>query len=183
MHFLTDFADQAVVLPLALAMAVSFWLAGWPRAAIAWSVSIIVTFGVVAVAKLLVFAYGPPALLPLLLSPSGHTASAALVYGGLACLLTGRAPLSVRMLIAACLFAATIGLTRVALRVHSAQDVLVGAAIGIVGTTLLAALAGERPQRLRLVIPIGVAASVLVGFHGLHMPAEDWLHELAEPLK
>ncbi len=36
MNFLTDFADQAVVLPFALVVAVALGVAGWWRGAFAW---------------------------------------------------------------------------------------------------------------------------------------------------
>jgi hypothetical protein len=91
MQFLTDFADQAVILPLTFASALGISLGGWKRGAVAWLLAIFATLGVVAVAKLVVFMLGPPGRLPLLLSPSGHAASASLLYGGLAyALLPGR---------------------------------------------------------------------------------------------
>jgi membrane-associated phospholipid phosphatase len=183
MSFLTDFADQGVMLPLAVAMAVSLWLAGWPRAACAWTATVTATFAVIGAMKLAVFVYGPPAWLPSLLSPSGHTASAALVYGGSACLLAERTAFPVRALLVAGAFAGAIGFTRVALTVHTAPDVLAGAAIGIAGALILSRLAGERPRQLRTAIPLSVALSVLIGFHGLHIYANSWLHQLAEPLK
>ncbi|MCW3475589.1 hypothetical protein OL599_13475, partial [Rhodovastum sp. RN2-1] len=111
MLFVTDFADQAVVLPLAVAIALSLWLAGWGRGALAWCAAIAATFAAVGALKLAVFAFGAPPVLPDLRSPSGHTAAAALVYGGLAALLAAQARWRARTLAIAALCAATIGAT------------------------------------------------------------------------
>jgi hypothetical protein len=37
MKFVTDFADQAVVLPLALTICLALAVAGWRRGALAWA--------------------------------------------------------------------------------------------------------------------------------------------------
>ena len=181
MQFVTDFADQAVVLPLVLVTAAAMWLGGWGRGALAWSLVCGATLGLVGAAKLIVFAYGPFAGLPLLLSPSGHTASAALVYGGFAGLLfAGPRPRFLAPI--AALLAGGIGISRVMLGLHTLPDVLVGAAIGLAGAIALEASAGRRPEHFRRVVPLAVGGAVLIGFHGLHLPAEPWLRLLAERL-
>ncbi|MCW3477310.1 phosphatase PAP2 family protein, partial [Limobrevibacterium gyesilva] len=84
-----------------------------------------------------------------------------------------------RPLALAALCAATIGATRMALKVHTMTDVAIGAAIGVAGALLLARLAGDRPAAFNVAVPLGVGAAVIAGFHGLHMPAEAWLRQLA----
>lgn len=181
MQFLSDFADQAVILPLVLATALALWLGGWARGAIAWLLVCGVTLATVGVAKLAVFTLGPFPAIPLLLSPSGHTASAALVYGGLIGLLfTGTRPRHLVVIAAA--LASAIGLTRMALGLHTLPDTLVGAAIGLAGAAILELTAGHRPDRFHRLLPIGFAAAVLLGFHGLRMPAEPWLRVFAATL-
>ena len=176
MQFLTDFADQAVVLPLVVMVALGLAVGGWRRGAIGWLVVAGVTLGVVGAAKLAVFVFGAPFGMTLLLSPSGHTASAPLVYGGLAmALLPGRLwgpAVAVAAVIA-------IGLTRVALGYHTAPDVWVGGGIGLAGTAAMWATLRARPAEFRRLATLGLVAAVLVGFHGLRLPAEGWLRAVA----
>ena len=76
LRFLTDFADQAVVLPLVLAVALVLALQGWRRGAAAWLVAIGATFAVILVLKL-VFLGCTPLFGPAdMRSPSGHVAAA-----------------------------------------------------------------------------------------------------------
>ena len=44
MTFLTDFADQAVILPLALAIGIALLMQGWRRGAAAWAAAVFATF-------------------------------------------------------------------------------------------------------------------------------------------
>ena len=83
MQFLTDFADEAVVLPLIVAIGIALWLLGWRRGALAWIVTACLTLGAMLVLKLLAMACGPDHLR----TPSGHTAAAAFVTGSLAAIL------------------------------------------------------------------------------------------------
>jgi membrane-associated phospholipid phosphatase len=65
--------------------------------------------------------------------PSGHTASAALVYGLLACYLVTRVsswPLRIAIVAAACLMVALVALSRMYLGVHYLSDVLAATAEG-----------------------------------------------------
>ena len=81
-RFVTDLADQAVLIPVAIAVAVVFAIAGWWRGVVAWTTAVGATLGVMLLLKLAFLACGP--LLPSMdVSPSGHTAAAGVVYGGL----------------------------------------------------------------------------------------------------
>ncbi len=183
MLFLTDFADLAVVLPLAVAVAVALLAAGWPRGAMAWTVAVPATLLAVLAAKLTVAACG--SLLPLhgLRSPSGHTASAAVVYGGLLSLLLPEPPRGLRRpfaaLLLAGLFAILFGGSRLALHVHTRADVVAGAALGVAGALALARLAGPRPAGLRVAIPLAAALAVVLLFHGEHLRAEDQIDRVS----
>ena len=175
MRFLTDFADQAVIIPVVLAVAAVLAVQGWQRGALAWLVVIAGTFGAMLALKL-TFLACTPVFAPLdIQSPSGHVAAATVVAGGLAGLLSRR---HITMLSAAVLAAVVIGLTRLWLNMHSLPEVMVGASIGLIGAACLPRLAGY-PPRMRLA-PLVVAA-VLTGvvFHGLHLPAEAAIRHTA----
>jgi membrane-associated phospholipid phosphatase len=168
MNFLTDFADQAVVLPIVLAVALVLAVLGWWRGALAWLAAIGMTFVAILVLKLGFMAcepvFGPWALR----SPSGHTAAAAVVAGGLAALLSGRILI---VLSVAALAAASVGATRVVLGLHSVPEVVLAAVVGIAGAAGLSWLAGSPPMR-RPVPLLAVAAALAVLLHGARLPAE-----------
>ncbi len=168
MIFLTDFFDQAVVLPVVAAVAAVLALLGWWRGAIGWLLAVGVTFGAVLILKLGFLACGPVFGPWSLRSPSGHTAAAAMVAGGLAALAAGRRSAAVPV---AVLAAGMIGATRVALGFHSVAEVCLGGAIGVAGAALLPGLAGRRRAR-RPVALLLAACVVAVVLHGLRLPAE-----------
>lgn len=165
MSFVTDFADQAVVLPLVLTLALVLALQRWPRGAAAWLVATGAALAFVLVLKLLAIACGPA----LLRSPSGHTAAAGVVCGGIAVL----AGLSAAVVgLAAAAGALVIGLSRIALGMHTWPEALLGGAVGVAGALALARLAGPRPAHMHLRWIAMAAVVVVTLFHGLRLPAE-----------
>ena len=182
---LTDFADQGVILPIILIAAVAFAWTGWWRAAMAWLGVIAMILLTIAAGKLLAMVC--VTALPVewqLRSPSGHTASAAIVYGGLMALVVP-SPRRDRVALACSLmFATLIGASRLALGLHTLPDVLVGGAVGVAGAFALSRAAGPRPvapRHLRfilLAVPLGA-----VLFHGTHVQAEQWIGLLAHAIQ
>lgn len=191
MQYLTDFADLAVVLPFAVAIGVSLLWAGWRRGALAWATVVPATLASVLIGKMLVAGCG--AYLPLhaslyhgLKSPSGHTASAAVVYGGLLSLLLPEPRRGLRRpfvaVLLAGLFATIVGGTRLALHVHTRTDVVAGAALGIAGAMVLARLAGPRPEKLKLGRPLAFALLIVLLLHGSHLRAESQIDRISHIL-
>ena len=184
LHFITDLGDQAVILPLMLATGLTLLLVGWWRGAAAWFLAVPGTLGVVLVAKLSTIACQD--LMPPigLLSPSGHTASAAVVYGGVLALLFGFG--RHRLVLAALsglAVAVLVGFTRWALDVHTLADVLAGGLLGTVGTVALAWLAGPRPALQRNWIGLAAAMlAIVVLFHGRHVYAEMHINRAAQQI-
>lgn len=178
MTFLTDFADQAVVLPLVLAVAIILAVTGWRRGAVVWLGVVGATFGVVLLLKLGFLACGPVFIPWALRSPSGHTAAASVVAGGFATILGGR---WLTALLVAMLAAALIGSSRVELGFHSLPEVMIGAAVGIAGAAVLSHLAG-RPPVARPVPLLAVAVVVAVLVHGTRLPAEATIWRFAHGL-
>jgi membrane-associated phospholipid phosphatase len=173
--FVTDFADQAVVLPVAVAMLAALCLLGWRRAALAWGLGVAGTLGATLLLKLVVMACGIGDTLGLA-SPSGHTAGAACIYGGaIALLVRGRGRSILTAAIAAAAVAAVIGLTRLVLHVHTPADVWVGAALGATGAAALRAAAGPRPGGLALWRLGAATLATMLLFHGRRLDAEPHL--------
>jgi membrane-associated phospholipid phosphatase len=174
MRFVTDFADQAVVLPLAGAILIWLLGAGQRRAGALWAASVACTLGIVVVLKLLL-ACAPDAAS--LRSPSGHTASAALIAGGLAWCAGARRPW-----IVAIVAAIVIGTTRLALGVHTSADVLVGGGLGVAGTAaLMLARPDLSPRMRRPWIAITAIALTIGVLHGTHLRAEALIDDIACP--
>lgn len=184
LHLITDLGDQAVILPLVLATGLLLLLAGWWRGALAWFLAVPGTLGVVLVAKLSTIACQN--LLPPigLLSPSGHTASAAVVYGGALALVLGIGRFRLTWaLLSGLAVALLVGFTRLALDVHTLADVLAGGLLGTIGTVALSWLAGPRPALRRSWI--GAAATMLaivVLFHGRHVYAEMHISRVSQQI-
>jgi membrane-associated phospholipid phosphatase len=171
--FLTDFADQAVLLPLAFVVAGCLGLCGWWRGAGAWLLGIGGTLVLMLVLKVAFLACGPDEILR---SPSGHTAAAAVVCGGLMVVLAGRRRWA---LPAAVLAALLIGASRLILGAHTPLEVLIGAAAGIGGAIMIAALAGPMAEFRRNRVGMAALLVVLV-LHGIRMPAEAHIRGFAE---
>ncbi|MBE7220181.1 MAG: phosphatase PAP2 family protein [Caulobacteraceae bacterium] len=184
LRYVTDFADQAVVLPLAVVIGVAMLAAGWRRGAVAWVVAIGGMLGIMLVLKLWAGTCGPVVVGDDLQSPSGHTASAAAIYGGGLALLIRRVwPRVPFAFVAAGALAVVVGATRVLLGAHSVIEVVIGGCVGVGAATLLARAAGPMPQRFRSLPAAGAVLLTLLVFHGLHLPAEaairnvrlDWM--------
>jgi membrane-associated phospholipid phosphatase len=179
MQFVSDFGDQAVILPLAVAVGLALLLAGWRQGAVAWVLAVAGTLAAVLLGKILATACVHVLAIADLRSPSGHTASAAMVYGGLIALLLPEPPRGLRRWMAAFVlaaaFAVVFGGTRLALHVHTPADVVAGACLGIAGALALSRLAGPRPEGVRAAMPLAAALAVALLLHGRHLHAEEMI--------
>jgi membrane-associated phospholipid phosphatase len=174
-NYLTDFADQAVILPMVFAVAIVLAAQGWRNGALTWLVVVAGTFAATLAFKL-VFLSCSPVFGPLdIHSPSGHVAAAAVVTGGLGAMLTHR---RTTILPAAVLAATVIGISRLVLGDHTLPEVLFGALIGLTGAAALLRFAGP-PPKLRLTPLVLIILVVATVFHGLHMPAEAAIRHTA----
>jgi membrane-associated phospholipid phosphatase len=174
-RFLTDFADQAVILPVVLAVALALAIQGWRRGALVWFGAVFATFAVMLLLKLIFLAcwplFGPMDIH----SPSGHVAAATVVAGGLASLLLRR---RITILPIAGLAGVVIGISRVTLGMHSLPEVVLGALVGLGGAAALLHFAGPVP-RLKAGRLAAIVVIVALVFHGLHLPAEAAIRHTA----
>jgi membrane-associated phospholipid phosphatase len=186
-QYVTDFGDHAVVVPLAAAIALIFALSGWRRGALAWMAAIGGTLGLAVFAKLSFLACGYLMPEAHLRSPSGHTATAAAVYGGLIAMVVRsvwdnkRWTFPCSFAIAVCV-AIIFGASRVILDVHSFAEVLVGGTIGIGGAISFVALAGTPVRDVRMLRIMAIGLLIVILLHGLHMPAEAAVESIAHRL-
>ena len=170
--FLTDFADAAVTLPLAALVCAVLAAGAGLRPAAAWAVAAGGTFATILALKL---GFGAcwPALSGVtgVVSPSGHTAGATIVYAGLARVLGARTRPT---LLVAAAVAVVVGISRVRLGMHTPPEAVLGAAVGLLATAgLVRHLPGDAlvDIRWRLVLVAG-AALVIGATHGMHAPFE-----------
>ena len=189
---ITDFADQAVVLPLALLVLAALRSRGGDAETRGWAVAV---GGVLLALLLLKLAVGACAV-PIaggrhtglfglgLRSPSGHTAAGGIVYGGLLALALRR---GVVVSAACCLaVAALFAASRLALGVHTGVEVAVGCAAAAAGGGVLAWLCGwpgrrppahpSRASGLRWVV---AALALVLALHGRRLAVEPVIARMA----
>jgi membrane-associated phospholipid phosphatase len=183
----TDFGDQAVILPLAVGIALIFVLSGWRRGALAWTAAMGGTLALVLFLKLRFFACGhflPGASFS---NPSGHTAGAAAVYGGLVAMIVGaiwndrRWALSCAVA-AGVFLAVVIGKSRLMLDLHSMAEVVVGGAIGVCGAVSFVVLAGAPSRAVRIERVLAMGLLVMAMLYGFRIPAEAAIKSVATGL-
>jgi membrane-associated phospholipid phosphatase len=183
MSFLTGFGDLAILIPISAAILLWLLAVGAPAAALRWLVAVGFCMGGIGVLKIYFLACPAGDALQ---NPSGHSGSAALVYGALVALLSaqleGRARLALR--VAGGLFIAGIALSRLALQAHTLVEVVLGLLIG------LAALAfflrdnpGRGVPRLSLRSLSMALVALLLLLQGHQLRAEGLLHKLGTHLK
>jgi membrane-associated phospholipid phosphatase len=179
-HYVTAFADQAVLLPLVICVVIGFATSGWQRGAVGWGFAVAATLAVMLLLKLGLIPCGHLLPLSALRSPSGHTAGAAVVYGSLLGiwirLRTGTALWTVPVAIG---FVLLIGASRLALGLHSSIEVIVGGVVGLLGAIGAVMLAGPPPPHFRFRRVVVAMVVVLVVFHGLRLPAEAEITRLS----
>ena len=184
--FVTDFADQAVILPVvAVVFLILLAQRRW-RVAGAWMLVVPGVLGTLLVLKVACFACGW--LLPAfdldqlaLRSPSGHVASATVVSSGVFALQARRLRVGTipAVLSATLAVAVIIGVTRVLLGAHSTSEVVVAAFVGGAGAVAFARLSGQHLLE-KSGLPVAAAAAFMVViFHGSHLPAEAIIQNAA----
>ena len=176
-QFVSDFADQALVLPIAIAVFVTLHVTGWRRGAIVWGAVTVATLCLMLVLKLSFGACGYLLLDGEIRSPSGHTASAGLIYGSLLGLFVERIfrqrTLSVLVVLAV---VGIVGATRVMLGAHTTAEAALGALVGLGAAMLIIEYMGEPTKRGKFAFALLPTIALVFLLHGLHLPAEAAVH-------
>ena len=182
---IADFGDTAVLLPVAAALtAVLARFQSWAAAA---SLSLAFAFCLVTMLILKIgFITCSLAWHVAIVSPSGHASFSAAAYGALGLIAARHARRWQRPIIAVIclLLVAGVALTRVALGSHSAAETALGLAVGLFALGLFAVFYMRlQPGRINVALLLAVAAGIILAFHGLRLPAEEWIRHLAGALR
>ena len=175
MQALTDLADLAVLLPLCLCVAAWLWAGLWPRGAWLWLAGMAAVLALMLAAKLALLGCARPGAA--LASPSGHTAAATYVYGGMAAL-AWRLRLAPAVALGAAL-AALFGLSRIAVHAHSLAEITVGGAVGLMVLLAMLWAAGLVPGGLRPMRLLFCAVPLVALLHGARLNMEPRLRGIA----
>ena len=181
LEFITNFGDQALILPFTAVVGLMLFAAGWTRGALAWIAAIGSTLSLVLFLKLGFWACGHLIFIPQVRSPSGHTAAAAVTYGGLiAIFLRAKWKCSSYWAVpSAAVIALVVGCSRMGLSFHSFGEVAIGGTLGVGGAFIAVMAAGPPPSQLKLGRVIAIGFVLLVALYGLRLPAEAAIHNLA----
>ncbi len=179
-NFLTDFADQAVILPLIFCVAAVLWLSGWKRGALVWSTGTVATLGVMVVLKLTFRACGADMFNGAIESPSGHTAVAGAVYGSIFAFLWSRlgGPAMARIVVIVGVVV-VVGISRVLLKAHNVPEVCIGGIVGFIAAQAILHIAGDPPKAQSLTLSCWPLLTLPLLMHGIHIQAESGLDGLA----
>lgn len=179
MQFFTNFGDEALILPLIVAIGLTLVAWRWWRGALAWFVATLGTAALILSLKIIVYACRQWAMGFGVHSPSGHTAAATVLYGSLVALFVRQIR---RRLLAVGLVALALalmfGISRVRLGYHVIPDVVVGGLVGIAGALAFVVLSGARPARLRVWPAAIVLIVVTLLFHGRTLNAEERIQQI-----
>jgi hypothetical protein len=184
--FITDCGDSAVTVPLALLTLIFLVARGERRVAFGWVVAIGGCAGAIAALKLGFGACGQRVPFGDIVSPSGHTAMSAAIYGSLALLVGAQlSPLARRLAYgAAAAGILGIAVSRVALHDHDAAEIAVGLIVGAGAVAIFRAMLGRTPAPA---LPLGwfllSGAALVAVMHGTRWMIEPVVHRLAGILR
>jgi membrane-associated phospholipid phosphatase len=185
---ITDFADPAVILPIAAGTLFILAATGWRRGAVAWVAAIGGTLCLILALKLRFFACDQLIPEERIRNPSGHTAAAAVVYGSIGITVVQSA-LNIRRWVVpftiaiALPIAIVIGASRLELDLHSMAEVVTGGCIGVAGAVSFVILAGPPARNLRVVRLLAIAVAVIALLHGVRMSVEASLKGIATDIR
>jgi membrane-associated phospholipid phosphatase len=184
--FVTDCGDSAVTLPLASLVLVFLLFSREWRLARFWLLAIGGSAGVIAALKLAFGGCGHPLTPFAIVSPSGHSALSAAVYGSLALLVGAGLERRRRtaLYVVAVFLIIGVALSRVVLRDHNLAEIAIGMAVGSGGAAVFGvALSGGRAPTLPLGWLLLGAAAIVAVMHGTRWMIEPAVHRLAWDLR
>lgn len=184
--WVTDLGDSAVIGAVALVTALQ--LAWWGNRRAAWTllIALFAAAAGIGILKVAFIGCGVELFSLNVRSPSGHVAMSAAVFGVLAAIFARSlggwarivAPLTAILLVCA------IAVTRVALGMHSIDEVLVGMAVGgVVGMASYGLLRPAAATPIRVARLLALVAVTAILMDGVSLPAEQFVRTLAAILQ
>jgi|GEM_PF-675577 membrane-associated phospholipid phosphatase len=186
MFFITSFGNAAVVGALVVTTAVYLVMAGCRRPALAVALTFVLAASGATIAKLLCMGCPVNSLDPALHSPSGHVAISTAVYGMMTTIIAAQTKGWQRRLVwaAGFLLIALIAASRVLLRFHTFDEVMVGLVIGGVSYEIV-----RRFVLRNAVVRFNgwafatTALVVVFLFHNMQIPFEQAIQWLAQHIR
>lgn len=184
-HTITFLGDSTMTIPGACILAL--WLGAnrmW-RPMFAWLLAFGMAMSIVVISKLLFM--GWDITLPRLnfTGFSGHTASSSALYLSIALLLTQNGSRARRALVLAltAVLVTAVGLSRLMIKVHSESEVLLGLLVGAAAAWGFGlSLRQSAPPLRHLLLPVGLAAVLMMTGFDKPAPTQSFLQELAKNL-
>jgi len=176
---LTNLADPAVLLPLAIAILLWLLVMRSSAAAAWWLIAVAICIGGTALLKIYFFACPPMTDLH---SPSGHTSLGTLVYGALFMFVAVETRSWQRWVVTSIgvLFILSIAVSRTLLHAHSALEVWLGLLIGGVALAIFTkTYLSHHPMRVWLQPLVLAVVILLIMFHGHELRAEELLDRIS----
>jgi membrane-associated phospholipid phosphatase len=184
--FVTDCGDSAVTVPLALLTLTFLVVSGQQRCAVYWTLATGGSAVAIAALKLAFGACGQRVPLAHIVSPSGHAAMSAAVYGSLALLVGTRLSPERRYILylVTSVAVVAIAVSRLTLERHTLPEVALGLLVGAGGVALFGvALRRQEAPALPLGWLMVCGAAVVVAMHGTHWLVEPVLRRMAQALR
>lgn len=176
MRFVTNFGDEAVIIPLILVTTILFAAIDWWKGAFVWCGGVFFTVLLIVIAKMFGLLWGEwYGVYGRAFSLSGHVAASTVVYGTLAHIfIFGRFRSWGRAILPPLLIACLMSYTRLQLMAHTLTEVVSGTCLGVLSATAIERCMPEAPSGLRRV-SIPVLLTIMLIFHGYVLQAEPAL--------
>lgn len=181
MRFITDFADQGVILPVLAVGGLVMLLRGWWRGAAVWVLTASLVLAFMLLLKIAGLYYAWFVHVPII-SPSGHVAAACVVYGGLLFMMGQGwfARFPALMLPSVLAVGLVIGQTRLMLHAHTLLEVVIGCMVGCAGGVMVGRKCGPVPHPLWIYL-LPCVGCIACLFHGCHLGIEGTIRRIFAP--
>ncbi|MCI1004738.1 phosphatase PAP2 family protein [Herbaspirillum sp. C7C8] len=184
-HTLTFLGDSTMTIPGACILTLWLGVNRMWRQMFAWLLAFGTAMMIVVISKLLFM--GWDISLPMLnfTGLSGHTASSSALYLSIALLLTQDTTGLRRALVLTltALLVTSVGLSRLMIKVHSESEVLLGLLVGAGAAWAFGlSLRQSAPPLRHLLLPLGLAAALMMTGFNKPAPTQSFLQELAKQL-
>lgn len=185
LEFITHFGSVTLLLPLAALLALVLWRdEGW-IAACTYIVPLVGCLSTMLLLKLYFISCGTGRALDIT-SPSGHTATSTIVFGGIAVVMASHLQPGLRRVVTAgmTLLIGLIGISRVAVGAHTWEEVVLGLLVGASALVLFMVLYERCPKRpIKLKRLVIASAAIMALAYGVPSSAEQFIKQLSGQLR